>query len=71
VDAHPDSFGWGADWAKRALSCQKRCHAKLVPTDAKELENDKSPDMRGLRSGAEEDSNLHPVIPDQGLNLVR
>jgi hypothetical protein len=28
-----------------------------------------SPAMRGLRSRAEEDSNLGPVIPDQALNL--
>jgi hypothetical protein len=26
--------------------------------------------MRGFHECAEEDSNLHPVIPDQALNLV-
>jgi len=26
--------------------------------------------MQGFRRCAEEDSNLHPVIPDQALNLV-
>jgi len=26
--------------------------------------------MRGFHVCAEEDSNLHPVIPDQALNLV-
>jgi hypothetical protein len=32
--------------------------------------NEKAPQMRGFHECAEEDSNLHPVIPDQALNLV-
>ena len=32
--------------------------------------NAKSPAGRGFSRCAEEDSNLHPVIPDQALNLV-
>ena len=32
--------------------------------------DDESPAYAGLRECAEEDSNLHPVIPDQALNLV-
>jgi hypothetical protein len=30
----------------------------------------KAPRTQGFRRCAEEDSNLHPVIPDQALNLV-
>ena len=33
-------------------------------------ENAKSPAERGFSECAEEDSNLHPVIPDQALNLA-
>jgi hypothetical protein len=33
-------------------------------------ENDENPANAGLSKCAEEDSNLHPVIPDQALNLV-
>jgi hypothetical protein len=33
-------------------------------------ENAKSPAMRGFSKCAEEDSNLHPVIPDQALKTV-
>jgi hypothetical protein len=32
--------------------------------------NDKSPALRAFAQCAEEGSNLHPVIPDQALNLV-
>jgi len=32
--------------------------------------NNESPAFAGLSQCAEEDSNLHPVIPDQALNLV-
>jgi hypothetical protein len=32
--------------------------------------NSRSPATRGFSKCAEEDSNLHPVIPDQALNLV-
>ena len=30
----------------------------------------KAPHTQGFRECAQEDSNLHPVIPDQALNLV-
>jgi hypothetical protein len=33
-------------------------------------ENAKSPAERGFSRCAEEDSNLHPVIPDQALKTV-
>jgi hypothetical protein len=32
--------------------------------------NEKGPDMRAFAHCADEDSSLHPVIPDQALNLV-
>src|SRR5215218_4511284 len=38
---------------------------------ASERENEKAPQMPGFITCAEEDSNLHPVIPDQALNLAR
>jgi hypothetical protein len=41
------------------------------PRVAASAENDERPAERGFRACAEEDSNLHPVIPDQALNLVR
>jgi len=34
---------------------------------ASERENEKAPQTRGILSCAEEDSNLHPVIPDQAV----
>ena len=44
-----------------------------VVTDPDRLcaRNDESPAFAGLSRCAEEDSNLHPVIPDQALNLAR
>jgi hypothetical protein len=42
---------------------------KFAPIAALEPENAKSPAVRGFSECAEEDSNLHPVIPDQALNL--
>ena len=44
----------------------------VVVTDPDRLRarNDESPTYAGLSRCAEEDSNLHPVIPDQALNLV-
>ncbi len=47
-----------------------RCQRKWPPTDGIDPENAKSPATRGLSRCAEEDSNLHPVVPDQALNLV-
>jgi hypothetical protein len=47
------------------------CHENLPqPQAANALRREKAPQMRGFRRCAEEDSNLHPVIPDQALNLV-
>jgi hypothetical protein len=42
--------------------------AAEMPRD--EANNDESPTFAGLSRCAEEGSNLHPVIPDQALNLV-
>ena len=39
-------------------------HRRVAP------ENAKSPAERGFSECAEEDSNLHPVIPDQALKTV-
>ena len=44
--------------------------SRASSTDAASACRNKSAAVRGLRSCAEEDPNLHPVIPDQGLNLV-
>jgi hypothetical protein len=46
--------------------CQSCCHGPC-PNETK---NGESPTFAGLSRGAEEDSNRHPVIPDQALNLV-
>jgi hypothetical protein len=51
--------------------CQRRCHGELAPFERGRPRNAKSPAVRGLCECAEEDSNLHPVIPDQALNLAR
>jgi hypothetical protein len=44
--------------------------AEKWPPLSRGLQNDESPAYAGFRECAEEDSNLHPVIPDQALNLV-
>ena len=47
------------------------CHENLPrPADRECPRREKAPQMRGFSTCAEEDSNLHPVIPDQALNLV-
>ena len=43
----------------------------FAPRAIEKPENAKSPATRGFSRCAEEDSNLHPVIPDQALNLAR
>jgi hypothetical protein len=48
----------------------RRCREKVAPLTGGGLEKTKAPHTRGFRECAEEDSNLHPVIPDQALNLV-
>src|SRR5215217_8803526 len=52
-------------------SCQRRCREVFAPGPIEKPENAKSPAERGFSKCAEEDSNLHPVIPDQALNLAR
>ena len=48
------------------------CREMFAPPEPVEKpENAKSPAERGFSECAEEDSNLHPVIPDQALNLAR
>ena len=42
----------------------------FTPGPIKKPENAKSPAVRGFSECAEEDSNLHPVIPDQALKAV-
>jgi hypothetical protein len=57
------STNWGHSWRP---CCQGCCHG-MWPHQA---HNDENPAFAGLSRCAEEDSNLHPVIPDQALNLV-
>src|SRR5919206_4869192 len=64
------------DWGTGDVfpSCQKRCHDGNSPPQRKRTdgpENAKTPPERGFLACAEEDSNLHPVNPDQALNLAR
>ena len=42
----------------------------LAPADDTAAETPKAPPCGAFVQCAEEDSNLHPVIPDQALNLV-
>jgi hypothetical protein len=48
-------------------SCHETCP---IPLAARTSRNEKAPQIRGFHVCAEEDSNLHPVIPDQALNLI-
>ena len=43
---------------------------KVGPREDATARDDKAPPCGAFASCAEEDSNLHPVIPDQALNLV-
>jgi hypothetical protein len=61
AEEQPAAVGLGG---QRALS------EKAAPTARLEPENAKSPAERGFSECAEEDSNLHPVIPDQALKTV-
>ena len=48
-------------------------HAELAPDQLSEpmdAQDAKKPAERGFSHAPKEDSNLHPVIPDQALNLV-
>ena len=61
----------GSTEQQRPARCQGGL-SRECPTNVGELlKNTKAPHMRGLPRCAEEDSNLHPVIPDQALNLAR
>ena len=53
----------------RAGCCQSRCHGLEPRPSSSRNQTRKAPLRRAFRC-AEEDSNLHPVIPDQALNLV-
>src|SRR6187402_1778645 len=63
---------WATVWATAMWpSCQRALSEKPAPVTEIPPENAKSPAGRGFSRCAEEDSNLHPVIPDQALNLAR
>ena len=68
-----DTSGGGPQgWATRMWpSCQRALSEKVAPTVGRDPENAKSPAERGFSECAEEDSNLHPVIPDQALKSVQ
>jgi hypothetical protein len=57
-------------WSLHELGHQWGNVAKAVATECgpQQAHNDESPAVAGLSRCAEEDSNLHPVIPDQALN---
>src|SRR3954452_2268411 len=55
---------WGTDVAASGCHALSHLRAARVPAGAG------TPRCAGDSSCAEEDSNLHPVIPDQALNLV-
>ncbi len=66
-----DTSWVGPTWSSSECS---RCHEGVSPEDASHrcgAGNEKTPLERGFLACAEEDSNLHPVIPDQALNLAR
>ena len=70
VDAHLPS-GWGTCWGTWMFpSCHRPLPEKVAPSKRSGSTKTKAPRTRGFRECAEEDSNLHPVIPDQALNLV-
>jgi predicted DNA-binding transcriptional regulator AlpA len=59
-------LGVSRSWIYDAAKAGRRvCHGRTRPKTAK------APRLRGFQTCAEEDSNLHPVIPDQALNLAR
>jgi hypothetical protein len=72
VDAHGTSpLVWATVWAPALWpSCQRALPEKAPPTAGVDPKNAKSPAERGFSRCAEEDSNLHPVIPDQALESV-
>jgi len=73
VDAHQaaSSGSVGARMEARSASiCHRALPEKLTPPRRSDPLTTKARRMQGFRRCAEEDSNLHPVIPDQALNLV-
>src|SRR4051794_41263265 len=64
--------GWGTKWRTARSPCVKAGVTEVLPRElGYEPRNEKTPHLRGFLECAEEDSNLHPVIPDQALNLAR
>ena len=63
--------GCGEQWRTRAvLQLPEALSRNVAPRGPASARNDESPAGAGFLRCAEEDSNLHPVIPDQALNLV-
>src|SRR5918998_698619 len=58
-------------WGQMLLTPMSRTDPTGVRAVRIVRENEKAPRLRGFLVCAEEDSNLHPVIPDQALNLAR
>src|SRR5215218_2527721 len=61
----------GTSGNSRVPTCQPRCQGVPTLADRESPRTKKPRFMRGFFQCAEEDSNLHPVIPDQALNLAR
>jgi hypothetical protein len=69
LDAHHTTLAGATRVAPPPLAS---CHENLPhPAGGNRPGTRKAPQMRGFHVCAEEDSNLHPVIPDQALNLAR
>ena len=69
MEQPPRSAGVAGRMLPRALP-RPEAPARAWPSQREKPERRKGPALRGL-SCAEEDSNLHPVILDQALNLAR
>jgi hypothetical protein len=70
VDTHDSLLGATRGPHICGPDIKRRRHEKVARLSAERPETPKAPRARGFRECAEEDSNLHPVIPDQALNLV-
>src|SRR3954451_1435289 len=57
--------------AQSVAQCQSRVSLGNKDATASARQRERPRCLRGLSLCAEEDSNLHPVIPDQALNLAR
>ena len=59
------------NWGRRPPQLPKALSREIRPHPGEPLPtNEKAPRRGAFATCAEEDSNLHPVIPDQALNLV-